>query len=181
MQLSLRDVLLASVSIGLLAGAWAMVVRPHQLARQQRENELAAVQSDLSSLRIDAPRSTALARQVESQRLRQAEFHAMLPALSDQRKAIDEVVQTAAANSLQTQDVQALSREMTGSIAGVPVLFRFAGSFNAFYAFVLELEAMHRPMRVRNLSLRGGSTSGICAELRVILFFDASASDQAKL
>jgi Tfp pilus assembly protein PilN len=101
---------------------------------------------------------------------------AMLDTVLPEKSSIDsfqkQIVQLAAANSLQLSSIKSLpSQELFGCIEQ-PVEISISGSFNGFYSFLLQLESLPRlkdlsQLRMRQSAEHNGDTE---AELRVDVF-----------
>jgi type IV pilus assembly protein PilO len=173
MQFGLREMIFTSLLLGMVAGTYATIVQPHARARTQRTAEMRGMDTTLSKISGSAGDFDAVARHVDQQRQAATLFDSRLPRACDIQKSIDEVMQAAAANSLQAGEAQLLQREDNNGIECQPVKLELTGNFNGFYSFLLQLESMPHASRVAGLALRGGEQHDgqIQADLTVKMYF----------
>ena len=177
MQFGFREMMFTSLLLGMVAGTYAVIVRPHARQRQQRLADMHSMDAAVSEARDCTEGLEDLAQHIHQQEQATAFFRSRLPKEADIEKAINEVIQTAAANSLQAGEIQMLKREQSDGVSGQPVHMQFSGDFNGFYSFLLQLEEMPRVMRITQLDVAGGDHSGqIRAELALMMYFDSGAT-----
>jgi Tfp pilus assembly protein PilO len=166
-----------SLLLGLVAGTYATIVQPHARARNQRAAEMRAMDQTLSRIAKSSSEFDAVARHVDQQDQAAAMFESRMPVDRDAQKSIDEVLQAAAANSLQAGEVHLLQREHINGVECQPLNLELAGNFNGFYSFLLQLESMPRVNRVAGLDLRGDEQRDgqIQAKLTLNMYFEADA------
>jgi Tfp pilus assembly protein PilO len=182
MKFGLRELVFTSLMLGAVAGAYAMIVQPHASIRRQQLAEMRSMDADLSAITNSTDGLENLTSRVDQQRNAIALFGSMLPQQSDVQKAVNELLQTAAANSLQAGDVQLPERKQSDGLGVQPVSLAFTGNFNAFYSFLLQLEGMHHVMRLSEMKFHyGGAADGqIQSRMMLSLFFDSSAGNLAQ-
>ncbi len=177
MKFGSRELVFTSLLLGIVGGTYGMIVQPHARARRQRLAEIRAMDRDLASIGDSTNGLEQLAHRVEQQRRGIVEFANMLPQASEIQTAVDEVLKTAAANSLQSGDVQLLSRHSLAGVGAQPIKMAFTGNFNGFYSFLLQLETMHRVMRMTQIQFHdaGSPACIVHAEMTLVIYFDSNA------
>jgi Tfp pilus assembly protein PilO len=174
MQFRFREMMFTSLLLGMVAGTYAMVVRPHTQQRQQRLAEIRSIDTAISSIGNSTDGLESLSQQVNQQRQETAFFRSRLPKECDVERAIHEVIQTAGTNSLQSGEVRLLKREPIDGIGAQPVRLEFTGNFNGIYSFLLQLEQMSRITRITQLDLSSVSAHDgqLKADMTLMMYFE---------
>ena len=175
MQFGFREMIFTSLLLGLVAGTYATIVEPHARARQQQLAEVRSMDAAISALGSSTAAFVPLARRVDQEQASAALFQARLPSPADTQKGVDEVLQTAAANSLQAGEALLLKPTEVDGLRAQPINFHFTGNFNGFYSFLLQLESMPRVTRISRLDLKGADDHDgqIQADMTLLMYFDA--------
>jgi Tfp pilus assembly protein PilO len=174
MRFGFREMIFTSLLLGLVAGTYATIVQPHARARQQQLAEIRSMDAGISALGNSTASLAPLAGRVEEEEARAALFQARLPSQSDTHKGVDQVLQMAAANSLQAAEALPLKPTERDGLRAQPVNFHFTGNFNGFYSFLLQLESMPRVARISRLDLKGADDRDgqIQADMTLTMYFD---------
>ncbi len=178
MQFGLREMIFTSLLLGLVAGTYATIVQPHARARRERTAEMRGMDATLSRMSGIAGEFDAIARHIDQQQQAAALFESRLPSPRETQKSIDEVLQAAAANSLQARQPNLLPCESANGIECQPVKLELSGNFNGFYSFLLQLESMPHVNRVTALDLHGADQRDgqIQADLTLNMYFSSDGS-----
>jgi Tfp pilus assembly protein PilO len=176
MKPGLRDLSFGSLLLGLVAGAYATIIRPHAIARRERQEEIRQMDREIRAVGSGAARMNELAHQIDRQESSVALFDGLLPHEAEFSKAIDEVLETAAANSLQSSDARVIERVTANGLSSQSVLFHFKGSFKAFYAFLLQWETLHRPAKIDHLILQNAGDGQVSVDMAMKLFCASAVS-----
>jgi type IV pilus assembly protein PilO len=173
MQFGFREMIFTSLSLGMVAGTYAMVVQPHARAREKRVAEMHAMDVAIADIHKSTDGLDDVACRVDRQQQATNAFRSRMPGESDSQKTLDEVIQTAVANSLQAGEVTPLKRRELDGVIAQPVKLRFSGNFNGFYAFLLQLEGMPLITRTTQIDLSGidDRDGQIQAEMTLTLYF----------
>ena len=174
MQFGFREIIFTSLLLGLVAGTYATIVQPHARDRQLQLAQMRSMDAALSALRGSTDVFEPLAHQVDQEDRAAALFRSRLPSRAETQKGVDEVLQTAAANSLQAGEVLLLKPTELGGLTAQPIDLHFTGNFNGFYSFLLQLESMPRVTRITALNLKGSDDhdSQIQADMKLTMYFD---------
>ena len=175
MQFGFREMIFTSLLLGLVAGTYATIVEPHARARQQQLAEIRSMDAAISALGNSTTAFVPLAQHVDEEQARAALFQARLPREADTQEGVDEVLQTAAANSLQAGEALLLKPTEVDGLRAQPINFHLTGNFNGFYSFLLQLESMPRVIRISRLDLKGADDRDgqIQADMTLTMYFDA--------
>jgi Tfp pilus assembly protein PilO len=176
MQFGFREMIFTSLLLGMVAGTYATIVQPHARVRRQQLAEMRSMDAALSVIHNSDDGFDALAHRVDQHQQATALFRSRLPRQSEAQKAIDEVLQTAAANSLQAGSVLLLKAQQINGVTSQPIKLQFSGNFNGFYSFLLQLEGMPRVTRMTQLNLRGSDEHDgqIQADMTLAMYLDGN-------
>ena len=152
MKFGPRELILAGVLVAMLACSF-LVFRQ---ANQKREQRMADVESKVKAL--DQLRSATagiddLGRKIAELEQAITFFESKLPAEKEMDKILKEVWQLAEANSLETRTIKTQRPEKSANYSEQPIVLNFAGDFNGFYAFLLQLEKLPRITRISQMKL----------------------------
>jgi len=174
MQFGFREIIFTSLLLGLVAGTYATIVQPHARARQQQVAEMRSMDAQLLALQSSAGEFGPLAHRVDEEQQAAVLFRSRLSNEGETQKAVDEVLQTAAANSLQAGEVLLLKPAEVGELSSQPINLHLTGNFNGFYSFLLQLESMPRVTRITGLNLRGcdDHDGQVQADVTLTMYFD---------
>jgi type IV pilus assembly protein PilO len=175
MQFGFREMIFTSLLLGLVAGTYATIVQPHARARQEKLAEIRSMDAAISAIGGSTAAFVPLAGRVDEEQAREALFEARLTSQADAQKGVDEVLQTAAANSLQAGEALLLKPTEAGGLRAQPINFHFTGNFNGFYSFLLQLESMPRVIRISRLDLKGADDRDgqMQADMTLTMYFDS--------
>jgi type IV pilus assembly protein PilO len=175
MQFRFRDMMFISLLLGMVAGTYGIVTRPHAREREQLLAQIYSMDNQITAIGDSTDGIDGVANHINQQKQAVAFFQSRLPKEADIQKVIDEIVQTAAANSLQSGEVRILDRQQTDGVCARPVHMQFTGNFNGFYSFLLQLEQMHRVMKITQLDMAGGGDQNgqVRAELTLTIYCDS--------
>jgi Tfp pilus assembly protein PilO len=175
MQFGFREMIFTSLLLGLVAGTYATIVQPHARARQVQLAEIRSMDAAMTAIGSSTAAFVPLAHRIDQEQAAAALFRSRFPNQADTQKGVDEVLQTAAANSLQAGEALLLKPAEVGGLSAQPINFHFTGNFNGFYSFLLQLESMPRVTRITRLDLKGTDDHDgqIQADMTLTMYFDS--------
>jgi Tfp pilus assembly protein PilO len=178
MHLGFRETVFISLLLGMVVGTYALVVRPHGAERERRLSEIRSMDCAISGVGNSTQGLEELEQHIARQHEATALFRSRLPKEADIDREISEVIQTAAANSLQSRQTRVLDRQESNGIGARRVDLELTGNFNGFYSFLLQSEQMPRLMRIVQLNVAGGNEKEgqIQADLTLMMYFDSDAA-----
>jgi len=183
MKCGIREILFATLMLGLLAGTWFFVFKPSGEKQVARRAETEKRRKELADLKLLTAGVGDIERKTEELQQAIKFFESKLP----QQKQIDQILkqvwQMAEANTLQTRTIKTLKSERFATYAEQPIQVSLSGNFrHGFHAFLRQLEGLDRIIRVTQMKLekvpdRDGEVQ---AHLTLTIFFEPDADD-AKL
>jgi Tfp pilus assembly protein PilO len=100
-------------------------------------------------------------------------------------RSLDQIVkdvwQMAEADSLQTQAIQPLNIVHRGNYCEQPVELKLTGDFNAFYAFMLQLEKLPRLVRITHMELHRlpDQNGAMAVRMTIGIFYQPETGESA--
>ena len=178
MNFGIKHLLVLAVLLALPVSSYFLVFKPQNMAIEAARQEIDHKRELLEKLREETSRNADLARANEEITQRLAEIEARLPS----SKELDEVVRrvsnlavraglAAPVMASETPLEAALYREQ-------PLTMKLAGTFESFYAFLLELEQMPRITRIPDMQMTRIQTeaSAMNVEFTLSIYFQDDSS-----
>lgn len=167
------------LTVGAIVILWTLIVglrtanaRTLMTSRltQQRER-LAELQSQLQQLQTQQDRERDL-------RERCAAYQRQLPTLETRDATVASIKQLAEVNALAIEPVKLMTAPPTPGVTCRAMRFDVHGSFNAFYAFLTQLETLSPSLLVQGFELKrsGGTDADLSASVTVEMLFRTSSS-----
>ena len=184
MKFGIRELILVSAMIGLLACSYVFVFTKATAKRERMQQDVVTWRKELASLDQKTAGIDNIGRKIEELQRAISFFEKKLPQEKEVDKILKEVWQMAEANSLQTKTVKTLKSERGANYSEQPIQMNLAGDFNGFYAFLLQLEKLPRITRVSQMKLEkiNERDGEMTAQMTLSIFFEpdtgASASVQ---
>ena len=174
----MRKVIFFILLLAVAYFAYAFMIRP---ANKYLEEQKTQVQDQMAKLG-ELERATAAARDLDKQtaKLDQAVefFNSKLPPHSQIHTVLEQVTLIAQKQGLKTKTIRTLKQKDCMGYIEQPLKMELYGTFDAYYAFLLDLEQMPRITKIREMTLtkdlkNEGMTT---AEFVVSIFFQGAAS-----
>jgi type IV pilus assembly protein PilO len=177
MKLGLRELILVTLMIALLAASWWFGFKKVADRREQFREDVAAMRRDRATLREATAHVEDLGRQVEDLRQAVEFFDGKLPREKDVEQILRDVWKAAERNRLEIRRFETLSVRRDSHYSEQPIKMELAGDFEGFYAYLLELESLKRITRVTQMDLsrleeRNGAME---ADIVLAIFFEPTA------
>ena len=174
MKLGLRELILMTLMVGLLAASWWFGFKKVADRREQYDREVADRRRELAELREATADARDLDRRVEDLQRAAAFFEAKLPRQKDVQAILRDAWRAAGKNRLEIRRFEPLAVVPGGHCSEQPIKVSLAGDFEGFYAYLLELEGLRRITRVTRMDLsrmedRNGAME---AEMVLSIFFE---------
>ena len=104
-------------------------------------------------------------------------FESKLPPTSEIHKVLEQVTVIAQKQGLQPKTIRRLVPKDSSGYVEQPLEMKWAGEFNSFYSFLLEIEKLPRIMKVKQLTLeKDQGDEGVGAEFILSIFFQNKAA-----
>lgn len=173
MKFGLRELLFTGVLVAMLACSF-LVFRQANQKREQRMADIDSKVKALEHLRSATAGIDDLNRKVAELEQAITFFESRLPAEKEIDKILKEVWQLAEANSLETRTIKTQRAEKSAHYSEQPIVLNFAGDFNGFYAFLLQLEKLPRITRIHQMNLQKISDreGEMQAQMTLCIFFE---------
>lgn len=154
MTSSIRHLIFFVLIIGMAYVSWAYMIKPANEHLSQQRTQMEQQQSKLDELE----RATAAAEDL-SEQLKKIEeaievFESKLPPSSEIHTVLENVTLIAQRHGLTPKTIRTLKSEVNRGYIEQPLEMELDGNFNAYYAFLLELEKLDRITKIRELSLK---------------------------
>jgi len=174
MKLGLRELIVLTLMLALLGGAYFFIFNKANVKRARMLTEIQAKQTALNNLRNATAGIEDLNRKVEELSKAIAFFESKLPQEKEIDTILKEVWQMAEANSLQTKTVKTLKSERGPNYSEQPIQMSLQGDFNGFYSFLLALEKLPRITRINQMTLQkvNDRDGEMTAQLTLSIFFE---------
>ncbi|MEM6314191.1 MAG: type 4a pilus biogenesis protein PilO [Planctomycetota bacterium] len=178
MKFTPRDGCVVVAALVVVAAVWWFGVRNAEHRRQALERETTRMNHEADALgrtnrriagdRADQP-SVEPALVERTLRL----VNDALPTVDDAERLLADLYALAQAHGLELERVAALPMRTEPAFCEQPVRLELLGTFEAFYAFLLSLEASPQVMRVTGLDLRkvAAADEPMCVLMELSLFF----------
>lgn len=169
MNSSMRHLIFFVLIIGMAYVSWAYMIKPANadLTRQRANMEIQKAKLD------ELERATTAAEDLTGQ-LKKIEdaiavFESKLPPSSEIHTVLENVTLIAQRHGLTPKTIRTLKNETNRGYIEQPLEMELHGNFNAYYAFLLELEKMDRITKIRELKLKKKSQSEGQTEARFVM------------
>jgi type IV pilus assembly protein PilO len=174
MKFGIRELILVTAMIALLVCSYVFVFTKANAKRDKMKAEVATWRKELSTLDQKTAGIDNFSRKIDDLQKAILFFEKKLPQERDVEKILKEVSQMAEANSLQSKMIKPLKSERGGNYSEQTIQMNFAGDFNGFYAFLLQLEKLPRITRVSQLKLEkiNDRDGEMAAQLTMSIFFE---------
>lgn len=177
MNSSIRHLIFFVLIIGMAYVSWAYMIKPanENLAQQRGTMEI-------QKAKLDELQKATVAAEDLSEQLKKIEgaiqvFESKLPPTSEIHTVLEDVTLIAQRHGLTPKTIRTLKNEENRGYIEQPLEMELDGNFNAYYAFLLELEKLDRITKIRELKLKKKSKSEGQTEARFVMsiFFQDAA------
>jgi type IV pilus assembly protein PilO len=178
MATNVRKVIFFVLLLAMAYLAYAFMIRPANKYLEEQKNEIQSQMQKLSELE----KATAAARDLDKQtaKLDQAVefFNSKLPPHSQIHKVLEQVTLIAQKQGLKTKTISTLKQKDFMGYIEQPLKMELYGNFDAYYAFLLDLEQMPRITKIHELILsKDAKNEGMTtAEFVVSIYFQQTDS-----
>jgi type IV pilus assembly protein PilO len=154
MTSGIRHFVFFVLMIGMAYASWAYMIRPADAALVMQRQALEEKQARLAEL--DRAGSTAVNLDEQLKQVEKAirVFESKLPPKSQIHTVLGNVTLIAQKHGLTPKTISALKPSESNGYIEQPLKMELHGDFNAYYAFLLELERMDRITKIRELVLK---------------------------
>lgn len=154
MKFGLREIvfILVLLAVPIAAAFYLFKPRNTEIQKLQADNEMK--QAKLRELADVRRRVDDIKLEIDKGKQAIAMIEAKLPSERDVEGMLQDVWNAAERNRLNLKSVKAQEPVPAANYMELPLDVVMAGSFNGFYQFLLDLEALERITRVHNMKLR---------------------------
>lgn len=177
MTSSIRHLIFFVLILGMAYVSWAYMIKPANEYLTKQRDQMEGRRAKLNELE----RATVAAEDL-SEQLKKIEeaievFESKLPPSSEIHTVLENVTLIAQRHGLTPKTIRTLKNEKNRGYIEQPLELELDGNFNAYYAFLLELEKLDRITKIRELSLKKKSKQEGQTEARFIMsiFFQDAA------
>ncbi len=154
MNSSMRHLIFFVLIIGMAYVSWAYMIKPANQYLTEERSKMEIQRAKLNELE----RATAAAEDLSDQ-LKKIEdaiqvFESKLPPSSEIHTILENVTLIAQRHGLTPKTIRTLKNEENRGYIEQPIEMELDGNFNAYYAFLLELEKLDRITKIRELKLK---------------------------
>ncbi len=155
MAMSIKQVGFFGVLLAVPVASYFMVFRPQNDGIARAKQEIALKQQTLEKLREATARTADLKRANEQIQQSIASVSERLPTGKELDSVLRDVAQIAAKNGLEVPQFKRSDKAMpAGPALEQPLTVSLRGDFDGVYKFFIELEQLHRIVRVTDMKLR---------------------------
>lgn len=174
MKLGLRELIILTIMLALLGGAYFFIFNKANAKRNNLMAEIKTKQTALNNLRNATAGIDDLNHKILDLGKAIKFFESKLPQEKEIDTILKEVWQIAEANSLQTKTVKTLRSERGPNYSEQPIQMNLQGDFNGYYSFLLALEKLPRITRIAQMNLQkvNDRDGEMTAQLTLSIFFE---------
>lgn len=159
--------------VGMVYLGWSKMIKPANAALATQK---AQIQKDMAKL-AELEREKANAENLDAQIQEMEEaihfFENKLPHKSQIHQVLSQVSEIINRHGLKPKTNKTQKPTVSAGYIELPIQMELEGSFNSFYAFLLEMEKLDRITKVRQFKIKSDKdeSGNIVAELTVSIFF----------
>jgi type IV pilus assembly protein PilO len=171
-----RQLVFFVLLVGVAAAGYQYMIKPANQHLAQAKQRVEGKRAKLAEFEDATAKAEDLNKQLEQLQEAIRFFESKLPPTSEVHKVLEQVTVVAQKKGLKPKTIRTLQPKDNNGYVEQPLEMKWAGDFNSFYTFLLEIEKLPRIMKLRQLSLNKESGGSVSAELILSIFFqDASA------
>ncbi|MCE5185761.1 MAG: type 4a pilus biogenesis protein PilO [Planctomycetaceae bacterium] len=156
MNSSIRHVIFFVLIIGMAYVSWTYMIKPANADLKKQRSDMEEKRAKLNKL--DQATATTSAESVGEQLKKIEEairvFESKLPPSSEIHTVLENVTLIAQRHGLTPKTIRTQKNKVNRGYIEQPIEMELDGNFNAYYAFLLELEKMDRITKIRELNLK---------------------------
>lgn len=184
MRFGTREILFTLILLAMPVAAWYWVFLPENKQIAQAREEIRQRQAKLQQLEVQTMRNADLDAEIEKLTKAIALFEAKLPGQKEIDVVLEEVWQLAAQHNLTQRSVRTEQPVAHGRYSEIPLKMIIVGDFDAFYAFLLDLERLPRITQIKDMEIRKlqkAEEGQMQAAFKLSIYFepDAAGDDPA--
>ncbi len=141
--------------------SYFVVFRPQTANINNARAEIAHKQESLSKLRAETSRNADLLKVNEELTARIDEMESLLPSNKEVDLIVRQVSALAIDAGLSPPSLKSAKPIMAAQYREQPLEMKTSGSFDGFYAFLIELERLPRITRIVDMKLKDSTTEGV--------------------
>ncbi len=169
MNSSMRHLIFFVLIIGMAYVSWAYMIKPANVDLTQQRANMEIQRAKLDELERATTAAEDLTEQLKKIEDAIAVFESKLPPSSEIHTVLENVTLIAQRHGLTPKTIRTLKSEKNRGYIEQPLEMELHGNFNAYYAFLLELEKMDRITKIRELKLKKKSQSEGQTEARFVM------------
>ncbi|GEM_PF-101801 len=155
MAMSIKQIAFFGVLLAVPVASYFMVFQPQNSGIERAKQEISLKQQTLEKLREATARTADLQRANEQIQQSIASVSERLPSGKELDSVLRDVAQIAAKNGLDVPQFKRSDKAMpAGPALEQPLTVSLKGDFDGVYKFFIELEQLHRIVRVTDMKLR---------------------------
>jgi type IV pilus assembly protein PilO len=177
MNSSIRHLIFFVLILGMAYVSWAYMIKPANEYLTKQRDQMEVQRAKLNELERATVAAEDLSEQLKKIEEAIAVFESKLPPSSEIHTVLENVTLIAQRHGLTPKTIRTLKDEKNRGYIEQPLELELDGNFNAYYAFLLELEKLDRITKIRELSLKKKSKQEGQTEARFIMsiFFQDAA------
>jgi type IV pilus assembly protein PilO len=178
MTSGLRKAIFFVLLIGVAGAGYRYMIKPANQRLAEARQRVEGKRAKLAEFEDATTKAEDLNKQLEQLQEAVRFFESKLPPTSEVHKVLEQVTVIAQKQGLQPKTIRTLQQKDNSGYIEQPMNMKLVGNFNAFYAFLLELEKLPRIMKLRELKLQKlNDTDGqVGAEFILSVFFQNNAA-----
>ena len=154
MSSSMRHVIFLVLILGMAYVSWAYMIKPANEHLTQQRAKMEVQRAKLQELEQATVAAEDLSQQLTKIEAAIAVFESKLPPSSEIHTVLENVTLIAQRHGLTPKTIRTLKNEENRGYIEQPLEMELDGNFNAYYAFLLELEKLDRITKIRELTLK---------------------------
>ena len=149
-----RHIIFFVLIVAMVYVSYAYMIKPANEHLTKQRVQMEASHDKLEELKHATAASEDLNKSLEQMEKAIKEFESKLPPSSEIHTVLENVTLIAQRHGLTTKTIRTLKTSSNQGYIEQPLEMELDGNFNAYYAFLLELERMDRITKIRQLELR---------------------------
>lgn len=154
MNSSIRHLIFFVLIIGMAYVSWAYMIKPANTSLTQQRATMEVQKAKLDELQKATAAAEDLSEQLQKIEGAIEVFESKLPPSSEIHTVLEDVTLIAQRHGLTPKTIRTLKNEKNRGYIEQPLEMELHGNFNAYYAFLLELEKLDRITKIRELTLK---------------------------
>ncbi len=177
MKFGIRELFFVLLLMAIPGGAYFWVFRPANEHIEKQRVDIDVKEAKLVNLQKAMVGVRNLGEEVDRLKEAVSFFESKLPPRHEIHKVLKQVTEIADQHGLETKLFETLRAKPYADYSEQPIQLELAGSFDAFYQFLLEVEKMPRITKIKDMQLeRDKKDTGLMlATLKMSIFFDNNA------